>query len=124
MSIIFSFLKNIPDLNPGNCGRALQPLFLNVHTDLLCLLSSLVDRQLYEDIHLLKMASGRILKPQSRSDFVHGFTAGLAFELRFVAIVKNIPDIEFLRIRVQYPNQQTQVVQPKKSDFISCENDY
>nr|XP_027200245.1 integrator complex subunit 4-like [Dermatophagoides pteronyssinus] len=118
--IINDMFKAIDSLNqprPGTVGRILQPIFLDSSTTKICDLSNILDRQALQDFKKISMTKGEIVEPIEKMDTILKFTAGLVLEVPFVANLEHVKDIKNIRIKIQYPDQQIQLIQPKLNEF-------
>ncbi|RWS02319.1 hypothetical protein B4U79_07769 [Dinothrombium tinctorium] len=127
-SLTESMIREINDLEhpkPGTVARALQPLFLS-STSLskqTLDLTQLVRENTFASLKKIKKSSCIIEEPKGRSETPLKFTAGLILTLKLDAILYNIKDIKNVRMMIHFPDQQTNLILPKLSDFRLLEND-
>jgi len=118
--IISLMAEKISSLNqprPGSVARILQPIFINSPISKICDLANILNENAFSNYKEIKMTSAAILEPRDKSDVTLKFTAGLVLALPFTAVIENVQDIRNIRIKIQYPDQQTQLMQPKLNEF-------
>lgn len=59
------------------------------------------------------MTSAAILEPTGQSDTTLKFTAGLIMSVPFEAEIRNLVNLNRLRLKVKYPDQKTQIILPR-----------
>ncbi|XP_054152936.1 integrator complex subunit 4-like [Oppia nitens] len=107
---------------PGTVARVLKPLFLSTSNSSISDLDIMLNEKTFNDLVRLCMTTATIHEPSGKSDTPLKFTAGLILGLPFDAIIENISDIKYVRIKIHYPDQQIQVVLPKLNDFRLIES--
>ncbi|ODM99768.1 Integrator complex subunit 4 [Orchesella cincta] len=109
----FAMLKMLDSLDepkPGTVAKHLLPLFEAHQIPLISFSSS------------IKMASATIIEPTGESDNALKFTAGLLLGIPVDAEIHNLEDTSYVRIMINYPDQQVHLICPRAQDFRSDSN--
>ncbi|KAH7646421.1 Integrator complex subunit 4 [Dermatophagoides farinae] len=114
---MFDAIASLNQPRPGTVGRILQPIFLNSSTSKICDLSNILDDNVLQDFKKITMTKAEILEPIEQMNSSLKFTAGLVLEVPFTANLEHVKDIKNIRIKIQYPDQQIQLIQPKLNEF-------
>src|SRR5699024_7566019 len=102
---------------PGSVARALQPIFISSPISKICDLANILDESAFSNYKDIQMTTAAILDPRDKSDVTLKSTGGLVLALPFTAVIENVPDIRNIRIKIQYPDQRAQLIQPKLNEF-------
>lgn len=102
---------------PGSVARALQPIFISSPISKICDLANILNESAFSNYKDIKLTSATIFEPKDKSDATVKFTAGLVLALPFTAVIENVSDIRNIRVKIQYPDQQSQLIQPKLNEF-------
>lgn len=102
---------------PGSVARALQPIFISSPISKICDLANILNESAFSNYKDIKLTSATILDPKDKSDATVKFTAGLVLALPFTAVIENVSDIRNIRIKIQYPDQHSELIQPKLDEF-------
>ncbi|RZF35188.1 hypothetical protein LSTR_LSTR012626 [Laodelphax striatellus] len=111
-SSVFKEMGSLEEAKPGTVARILLPL-------------------LQKSIHpppprpktTVRMCQATINTPSANIEVALKFTAGLVMGIPFDAEIFCLQNPNVLRIRVKYPDQQIQLIVPKKSDLRLLPND-
>ncbi|GAB6020124.1 hypothetical protein CHUAL_002853 [Chamberlinius hualienensis] len=106
---VFCEMGQLEDPKPGMVARILQPLLQSYRSPPLRLISQ---------IH---QAKATIYEPTGESDTPLKFTSGLVLGVNLDAEIENVEDLKTVRIKVKYPDQQTQLILIRLSDFRPIE---
>lgn len=69
------------------------------------------------------MLSAAINDPQGDTDTAYKFTAGMVVGIPLDAEIHNLHDTSIVRVKLKYPDQQTVLIIPRKSDLRRIERD-
>lgn len=119
-NIIAMMIKKISCINqpkPGSVARALQPILLTSKAHEICDFENLLNEHAFHNFKQIRLTTAVIVEPRDQTDMTLNFTAGLVLSLSFHALLENVHDIRNVRIKVQYPDHQIQLIQPKLTEF-------
>ncbi|XP_069683725.1 integrator complex subunit 4 [Periplaneta americana] len=103
---VFKEMGQLEDTKPGPVARSLLPL-LQVSSPAPPPRPNIA----------VRMSTAVITEPTGEVDAALKFTAGLVVGVPLDAEVCNVRNTATLRVKVKYPDQQTQLIVPKRSDF-------
>jgi integrator complex subunit 4 len=103
---VFKEMGQLEDTKPGPVARSLLPL--------LQVSSPAPPPRPNIAVH---MSTAVITEPTGEVDAALKFTAGLVVGVPLDAELYNVRNTATLRVKVKYPDQQTQLIVPKRSDF-------
>lgn len=103
---VFKEMGQLEDTKPGPVARSLLPL-LQVSSP----------APLPRPNIAVRMSTAVITEPTGEVDAALKFTAGLVVGVPLDAELYNVRNTATLRVKVKYPDQQTQLIVPKRSDF-------
>lgn len=103
---VFKEMGQLEDTKPGPVARSLLPL-LQVSSPAPPPRPNIA----------VRMSTAVITEPTGEVDAALKFTAGLVVGVPLDAELYNVRNTATLRVKVKYPDQQTQLIVPKRSDF-------
>ncbi|KAJ9583048.1 hypothetical protein L9F63_022613 [Diploptera punctata] len=103
---VFKEMSQLDDTKPGPVARCLLPL-LQVSSPAPPPRPNIA----------VRMSTAVIMEPTGEVDAALKFTAGLVVGVPLDAELCNVRNAATLRVKVKYPDQQTQLIVPKRSDF-------
>lgn len=105
-SSVFKEMGQLEDTKPGPVARSVLPL-LQVSSPAPPPRPNIA----------VRMSTAVITEPTGEVDAALKFTAGLVVGVPLDAELRNVRNTATLRVKVKYPDQQTQLIVPKRSDF-------
>lgn len=102
---LFRDMDQMDDPKPGTVARILQPRLQGYQSMPLHLTS------------IVAQAKATIYDPTGESDNPIKFTAGLVLGVNLDAEIENVEDVKTVRVKVKYPDKQTQLILPRAADF-------
>ncbi|KAG1687336.1 Integrator complex subunit 4 [Nymphon striatum] len=105
----FTELSKIEDPKPGAVARLLLPLF-TTHQIVMPIFEGDTRNRIHE-------INATIDEPSGESDNPLKFTAGLVLGVNLDAQIHHIENVKQVRVKVKYPDQQTQFILPRQADF-------
>ncbi|XP_070538096.1 integrator complex subunit 4-like [Ptychodera flava] len=102
---IFSEMHKLESSKSGIIMKFLQPLLLHHNIPALTLSNQ------------LRRAKAVVTEPAGGSDNPLKFTAGLTLGLNVDCIIENIQDIQNIQIQIKLPDNQSQLICPRITDF-------
>ena len=111
---LVNLLPTLGDTKPGSLTRLLLPLFANPPVK--------QREKLPRPSSLTKYCQAIIEQPLKDADTALKFTGGLILAIPLVAKIYNLQDPSIIRIKLRHPDQQVQLVLPRKSD-LKLQND-
>lgn len=107
-----ALVQKIPSLGeakPGSLTRLLLPLLVNP--------PSQEEERLPRPSVSTKLCHAIIEEPRGDADAALKFTGGLLLGIPLTAKILNLRDVGILRIKLRHPDQQVQLLLPRKSDL-------
>ncbi|XP_067013887.2 integrator complex subunit 4 isoform X2 [Anabrus simplex] len=109
---VFKEMGMLDETKPGPVARSLLPL-----------LQASVPTPPPRPNTAVRMASAVITEPTGEVDAPLKFTAGLVMGVPLDAEIYNLRDTGALRLKVKYPDQQTQLMVPRRADLRPLDRD-
>lgn len=110
-------LSTLHQPRPGSVARALKPIITSASLPQIWDLEQFLNQVDASKFNEISMTKAQIFEPQDNTDIKHKFIAGLVLALPLAACLENIHDVELVRIKIAFPDQSTQLVQPKLDEF-------
>ncbi|KPM08491.1 hypothetical protein QR98_0070120 [Sarcoptes scabiei] len=117
IDLIYSAISEIDLPKPGTVARKLKPILFNHPIAEIYNLDLILEKDSLENYRNISMTQAKIIEPMQKSDYCYKFTAGYVTEIPFVAQLNHVVDIKNIKIKIKFPDQQNQLIQPRLSDF-------